>query len=234
MAHASFWSRSKTLRIGKKVLSPTNVGALPVVNQAVGETTAELLGLSQRIFRLLPVGRAYWALLMPTYPRLDRVACWHLGRDRFDYERARHKIQTFGRHRILRHPWTNGGGLTKTKALREVGLFKPDEGESAYWVRVALAGYVVGYYYPPVPVEHMDYPWSPHFPYKGRFEEWARTSGSPKRLGFENFDDAKTYQQYVLRPILDGPWEAKSYIGWRGKLGRIRTRLRRTLLRAKW
>jgi GT2 family glycosyltransferase len=221
-------------RIVKKVLSPQNVGAYHAFSLAINESSADLLGFVADDLLVTPGWTNILGAAHDDIPQLGRIACWHFSRDDFDYERARHKIQMFGRHKILRHPWTNGCGLTKVNALREIGLMKPDEGETAYWVRMALAGYVVGYYCPPVIVEHMDDPWSSYFPYKDRFDEWVPQSGFAKKLGLRNVEDAKAWQKKVLWNILDGPWEAKSYIGWRAKVREGKARLRRILLRTRY
>lgn len=223
----------KDPRIVKKVLSQQNIGAYPVVNQAINETKAELWGLVADDTLVTPGWTHILGAAHADIPELGRISSWHLCPDAFSWERARHKIQAFGRHKILRHPYTNGVGLVKTTALRKIGVMDPAEGESKYWMRMALAGYVIGFYCPPVLVEHMDYPWSPHFPYKGRFEEWVRTSGTASRSGFKSFDDAASWHEHVVRVILDGPWEVKHYVGWRGKLMWLRWRVRRAFLGAR-
>lgn len=218
----------KDPRIVKKVFSPTNVNPLSVFNHVMSESTADLFGLVAEDLLVTPGWTHILGKAHADIPELGKLSCWHFARDAFDYQRAMHKIQAFGRHKILRHPWTNGCGLTKMKALRAVGLMQPGDGESAYWRRVSQAGYVVGYYCPPVPVEHMDYPWSSHFPYMDNFEDWVRSSGGAKRHGFKSFHDAAVWHEHVLGRILDDPWDVKYYVGWRGRLRRVKEKLRET------
>lgn len=221
-------------RIVKKVFSPKNIGSYAVYNQAIRESSADLLGLVADDFLVTPGWTRILSEAHAEIPEFGRLSCWHFAEDTFNYQRAKHKIQTFGRHKVLRHPWTNGCGLTKTRMLHEFGLMQANEGESAYWRRVALAGYVVGYYCPPILVEHMDYPWASHFPFTNSFDEWVRQSSMPKTLGFKNMEDAKIWHQHVLDNILDGPWDAKNYVGWRGRLQREKDRLRRMLTGSRY
>jgi glycosyltransferase involved in cell wall biosynthesis len=216
-------------RIVKKVLSPTNVGAYPVVNQALKDSSADLIGFVADDLLVTPGWTRIIGTAHAEIPELGRIACWHFAPEEFDYERAKHKIQTFGRHKLLRHPWTNGCGLTKMEAIRKVGLLRPNETESAYWRRIALDGYVVGYYYPLVLVEHMDYPWSPYFPYKDDLDKWFKNSSTARQHGVRTMADAKAWHRRILTTVLDGPWDVKYYVGLRGKLRRGKDRLRRTL-----
>jgi hypothetical protein len=60
--------------------------------------------------------------------------------------------------------------LAKIKALREIGAIMYSEGETCYWIRVALQGYVNGYYYPLIRADHTDDPWSKYFSFKDQFD----------------------------------------------------------------
>jgi glycosyltransferase involved in cell wall biosynthesis len=216
-------------RIVKKVLSPTNVGAYPVVNHAIKDSSADLIGFIADDLLVTPGWTRTLGAAHSEVPEFGRISCWHFALEEFDYERAKHKIQTFGRHQLLRHPWTNGCGLVKVSILREVGLMRAEEGESAYWRHVALRGYVNGYYYPLIPVEHMDYPWSRYFPHNDHLDEWFKNSSTARQHGVRTLEDAKTWHQKILMTVLDGPWDVKYYVGWRGKLRHGKDKLRRAL-----
>jgi hypothetical protein len=130
---------------------------------------------------------------------------------------------------VLRHPWTGGAaGLVKLKAVRECGLLESN-GTPGYWRSMALKGYVNGYYFPLIHAEHMDYPWSEHFAYSDRFEEWLETSSGAKRHGIRTVEDAKAWHEVVVRNILDAPWDVKYYVGWRSKLRNAREKIRNAL-----
>ena len=229
-----FLEAVKDPRIVKKVLSPENVPPRLVLNQALEESSADLFGLVADDLLVTPG----WSRILGTahaeVPEFGRISCWHFAREEYDGQRARHKMQTFGRHQILRHPWTNGCGLSKLKAMRDVGLVRPGEAENDYWTRVALRGYVNGFYYPLVLVEHMDYPWSPHFAFADRFEEWLGQSSAARHNGIRAMGDAQAWHRMVIRNLLDEPWQVEQYVGWRALLKRGRHRIHRMLMHSRY
>jgi glycosyltransferase involved in cell wall biosynthesis len=77
---------------------------------------------------------------------------------------AQHKVRSFpGGHKILQHPWVGGCAfLMKRKCLVTNGLLKAGESFPAYSLRLAWSGWINGLYHPPIFVEHMDDPRSPH------------------------------------------------------------------------
>jgi len=213
-------------RIARKVLSKENVGAIPPINEVFFNSSADLIGLVADDMLVTPGWTRPIAQAHADVPEFGMIACWHLGIEHFDEARARHKIQKFGRHQVLRHPWTNGGaGLIKIKTLQQIGPFGTDWG--GYWIRVALKGYINGYYYPLIPVEHMDYPWSKYYAYK--IEEGIARGGTYKSRGIKTLDQAKAWHQEVVRNLLDDPWEVKYYVGWRRKLRSGMERVRNIL-----
>jgi glycosyltransferase involved in cell wall biosynthesis len=211
-------------RITRKVLSKENVGAIPPINEVFFNSYADLIGLVADDLLVTPGWTRPIAQAHVDIPEFGMIACWHLGLEFFDEARAHHKIQKFGRYQVLRNPWTNGGtGLIKVKTLREAGPIGSEW--CGYWVKIALRGYVNGYYYPLIPVEHMDYPWSKYFAYSDRFEEWVRHCSGARIHGIQTLEDAKAWHQIVLKNLLDDPWEAKYYVGWRGKLRGVKKRV---------
>lgn len=216
-----FLSSVKDSRIVRKVFSEQNIGAIPAINEVFFNSSADLIGL---IADDLLVTAGWTRILAQAHaevPEFGMIACWHLGSQFFDEARARRKIQKFGRHHVLRHPWTNGGaGLIKVKTLREAGPIGSDW--CGYWMQIALRGYINGYYLPLINVEHMDYAWSKYF--SGRFKEGINVAD--RRHGIRTMEDAKAWHQVVLKTIFDEPWDVKYYVGWRGKLRRIKKRVK--------
>ena len=211
-------------RIVRKVMSRANVRVNGAVDEVVTKSTADLVGVLANDF-IFPAG---WSRTLAQahedVPELGQISCWHLGPEFYDEARAQHKIQTFGRHRILRHPWTDGCGLVKLKTLREVGF--EGMGGTTYGKRLALKGYVNGFYVPPLCAEHMDYPWSPHFAFGDRLDEWLKASATAASHGIRNVEDAKKWHNVVVSNILDDPWDVKYYVGWRRKIRSVKARLR--------
>jgi GT2 family glycosyltransferase len=212
-------------RIVRKVLSRANVHMDGAVDEVVTKSTADLVGILANDF-LFPAG---WIRVLAQahadVPELGQISCWHLGPEFFDEARARHKIQTFGQHRILRHPWTDGCGLVKLKTLRDAGF--GGMGGTSFGIRLALKGYINGFYVPPLCAEHMDYPWSPRFAFAGRLDQWLKAGGTAASHHIRNMDDAKKWHNVVVGNILDDPWEVKYYVGWRRRIRSARARLKR-------
>jgi glycosyltransferase involved in cell wall biosynthesis len=216
-------------RIIRKEFAKENVRLHGAVNDVVSRSSADLFGI---IFDDFIVNAGWTRPLAQAHadvPEFGLIGCWYFSPEEFDYERAKHKIQKFGRHQVLRHPWTGvGAGLVKVKTMREFGPLESSR-TTPYWVRMASKGYVNGHYYPLIYAEHMDYPWSPHFAFSNRLEDWLKISSGAKHHGIHSLEDAKAWHQVVLRNILDEPWEAKYYVGWRGKLRRVKERTRKFL-----
>jgi len=221
-----YLSSVKDPRIVRKVFSEENAGIHGAFNEVVEKSSADLFGM---VFDddlvtcgwTRPIAQAHADI-----PELGMIGCWHLGLDNFDYERAKHKIHRFGQHLILRHPWTGvGAGLVKVKTLRECGPLESSR-TTPYWIRMAQRGYVNGYYYPLIQVEHMDYPWSEHFAYSGRFEEWRKISTGAQYHKIRTVDDARAWQKIIVGNILDDPWDVKYYVGWRAVAKKAKAKIR--------
>jgi hypothetical protein len=60
-----------------------------------------------------------------------------------------------------------------------MGPFKENDWTD-YWIRMAIKGYVNGYYFPLIHAEHMDYPWS-KFHVPANRPDGVAVSGSTKR-----------------------------------------------------
>lgn len=210
-------------RIGRKVLARENVFLTGAANEIFGKSKADLLAIIPDDF-LVPAGwtRAL-AAVHRDLPEAGLISSWFLGAALFDEQRASHKIQTFGKHRILRHPWTGGGAaLFKRKDWEEAGRF---EGISTpeCWKRMARNGRINGFLVPPIFVEHMDDPWSPY--YNGTVSPIRRLRGTITN------EKAWEFHLAVIRELLDGPWDVKCYLGWRGKLREQMNKIRRKLTR---
>jgi hypothetical protein len=96
-------------------------------------------------------------------PQAGIVACWHFLPQDFQYQLAKNKIQSFGRHQIMRNCWVGGSGyLMKRSVLGKNGLLRPQETFTDYCIRAAAAGFVNGWYYPLLCQEHMDDPRTLH------------------------------------------------------------------------
>ncbi len=157
--------------------------------------------------------------------KLGVIACWHFFEDDFDYEKAKHKIQEFNGHKILRHPWTCGTGvLIKRETYLKNGPM-PGDTTTEYWIKLAKKGMINGFYYPLVYQEHMDDPKSLHTVLKDEeyFQKEKYTTVSARQ--FDTLKDARRNCERIIDLLLCGPWEVKYYTGWRRMLDKIAGKL---------
>lgn len=92
------------------------------------------------------------------------LGCWHFLPEDFIPEVAKRKIKTFRHgHRLLQNPWVGSSAhLMKRKCVQLQGLLREKETFPQYCVRLRWRGWINGWYYPFVQVEHMDDPRSTH------------------------------------------------------------------------
>ena len=218
-------------RIVDMIFSKANVGQVTAVNEVWGRSQADLLGKLDNDCLVTPGWTRTLTEAHKDIADLGVVACWHYFPDDFDYERAKHKIQTFNGHQILRHPWTCGTGvLIKRDTFEKLG---PMQGKTPweYWLKMAMAGYINGFYYPFVYQEHMDDPRSKHSALKDEpsYQAAKRVTVTINRPGLETLADRWRCRQEILDNLLDEPWDVKYYVGWRGKLRALKGKWRRLL-----
>ena len=93
---------------------------------------------------------------------------------------------------------------------------------------MAAAGYVNGFYYPLVFQEHMDDPKSQHSMLKDEqsYQAAKEVTFNINRHGQETLEDRWLWRKKVLDNLLEGPWDVRHYVGWRGKLRTLKSKLR--------
>lgn len=207
-------------RISDVICSKENIGQIAAVNKIWSRSKADLLGKLDNDCLVMPGWSRTLAQAHQDIDRLGVVACWHYFPDDFDAERAKHKIQQFGQHQIFRHPWTCGTGLLiKRDTYKKLGPIR-GAGTTQYWIGMAGAGYINGFYYPLVLQEHMDDPKSKYSNLKDEasYQEAKSVTVSINRHEQDTLADRWQWRQQVLNNLLDDPWEAKHYMGWRNRL----------------
>jgi glycosyltransferase involved in cell wall biosynthesis len=220
-------------RIVDVIFSQTNKGQAYVTDKIWHESSAELVGKVDNDCLVTPGWTRVLAQAHEDIELLGAVGCWHFFPDDFDYERAKHKIQRFGKHQIFRHAWLDGSALLVKRRVYEA--FRPcreNEYLTKFWIRLTLAGYINGFYYPLIFQEHMDDPRSKHTLLKDEdsYQKAKEFSRTINKHGLETLDDRWKWRQMVLDNLLDDPWDAKYYVGWRAKLRRIKKKVKRKLL----
>lgn len=214
-------------RIHDIIFSDTNVGQVDAVNSIWSASDADLLGKVDNDCLVTPGWTRTLAQAHDDIPRLGSVACWHYFPDDFDEERAGPKIQEFAGHRILRHPWTCGTGLLiKNSTYRELG---PMQGRSTtkYWIKMAEHGYINGFYVPIIHQEHMDDPKSQYtrLTDEASYQAAKADTFNLNNHGQETLDDRWRWREEVLDNLLEDPWDVAQYVGWRGRVRRVRKRV---------
>jgi GT2 family glycosyltransferase len=214
-------------RISDIVLSKQNVGQIAAVNTIWGRSNADLLGKLDNDCLVTPGWTRMLCRAHSDIPKLGVVACWNFFPEEFDYERAKNKIQTFGKHRILRHPWTCGTGfLMKRDTYLRFGPVR-EKSTTRYWLELALAGYINGFYYPLIYQEHMDDVRSKHSRInKMDFKEAYKYAPAVQDGQIKDLDHYNRLHKKIVENILTGPYEPKYYIGWRARLRRLTEKLK--------
>jgi glycosyltransferase involved in cell wall biosynthesis len=215
-------------RIADVILSKENIGQIAVVNEIWGRSKADLLGKLDNDCLMTPGWTRTLAKAHRDIDNLGVVACWNFFPDEFHYERAKHKIQRFGKHQIFRHPWTCGTGLLiKRDTFLKFGAIRTG-GTTSYWLKMALAGYINGFYYPLIYQEHMDDIRSKYSRVKSMsFQEAYRYTPAVQAGQIRNLRQYNQFHQEIVENILTDPYDPKYYVGWQAKLRRILNRARK-------
>jgi len=224
---SEYLSSVKDPRIVEKVFSKDNVRLHGAVNNLIDKSKADLIGIIPNDFILSAGWTKKIAQAHAEIPELGMIGCWHFFEDDFSYERAKHKIQTFGRHRIFRHPFTGGGaGLVKLETMKKFGPLKTSA-TTRYWINLALNGFINGFYYPLIYVEHMDDPKSKYTMLKDEksYQAAKKVTFNINSPGQETLAGRWRWRQKVLDNLLDDPWDAKYYVGWRSRVNKIKNKL---------
>jgi len=222
-------------RIKDKIFSKENIGQTAAVNRVWSNSDADILG---KLDNDCIVTSGWTRLLAEAHADIDNlgvVACWNFFEADFDYARAKHKIQRIGKHQIFRHPWTCGTGLLiKRTTFEKMGPIQTGM-TTQYWLRMARAGYINGFYFPLVYQEHMDDPQSAYCMInteKGLREHASISAGLQVRR-FDTVEATLKWRDEILRNLLDDPYDPRYYTGWRRKLRTAKRRIRRLTARIK-
>jgi len=215
-------------RIVDIVFSKSNVGQTAAVNEVWGRSKADLVGKLDNDCLVTPGWTRTLAQAHKDIDNLGVIACWPFFPEDFDYDRAKHKIHRFNGPEIFRHPWTGGTGfLFKRSTFQKMGSIKQGA-MTGYWIKMALSGYINGFYFPLIYVEHMDDPRSKHCRTKSMpFEEAFKYTYGVQARKLKNLEQYNQLRDKVVENLLTGPYDPKYYCGWRAKIRRLWGRIRR-------
>lgn len=212
-------------RIVRKVFSDQNLGLHGAVNDLVNKTSADLIGM---IFDDILVTPGWTRPLSQSHadvPEFGMIGSWHFPANDFNYELAKWKIHTFGRHQVLRNVWTGvGAGLVKVTAMKKCGPLKSSR-TTYYWIQMALKGYVNGYYYPLIFADHLDDPKSPYSRIRTERDFQNEPPTTAKCHNLRSIDEWNQRCRRDAYNIQTASIDPRQFIGWRSKLRNLRERI---------
>jgi glycosyltransferase involved in cell wall biosynthesis len=222
-----FISSIKDPRIVRTVFSRENVLLHGAVNDLVSKSSADLIGMIFDDILVTPGWTRPLAQAHADVPEFGMIGSWHFPSEDFNYEIAKNKIKKYGKHQVLKHPWTGvGAGLVKIKTLRDFGPLQSSR-TTKYWIRMALKGYVNGYYYPLIYADHLDDPRATHTLLKSEedFKKYIPTTVKCRGYSsLEQWEQSIRKDALIIQTATDDP---RYYLGWRAKSRRLRSRIRR-------
>jgi hypothetical protein len=160
-------------------------------------------------------------------PEFGILGCWRFREEDFVPELANRKIFAYpGGHRLLRNCWVEGSGyVMKRRVVETIGPIREGESFSQYGIRASLAGFVNGWLYPFLYQEDMDDPRSTYTLKRSEedYRRWA--SLSQRRFGVETLAQCIARQHQCALEVQAASLDPRDYVGWRGRLRRLRGRL---------
>ncbi len=125
------------------------------------------------------------------------------------------------------------GFILKRKTFLEQGLWKPGHmtGTTYYFMQMARAGYINGWYYPLIYQEHMDDPKSKYCMIKDAesFAVYKNITFGLKSGSYNDVEGRMKRRNDIVRNLLDDPFEVTYYTGWRKGVRVLRNKLKRIL-----
>lgn len=155
------------------------------------------------------------------------IGCWLFLEEDIVPELAEQKIHGYpGGHRLLRNCWLGGSGyLMKRACYEQLGPLGPKQGFTSYCQHLARRGWLHGWYYPLLYMDHMDDPRSPHSELKTD-EAVQRSLGlTASRRGLRSVADILERQRVAALELQTASLDPSMYVGWRASLSRARERL---------
>ncbi|TVQ61650.1 MAG: glycosyltransferase family 2 protein [Phycisphaerales bacterium] len=164
-------------------------------------------------------------------PKLGVVACWHFQEADYSSERSAHKTVTIGNgHRLIRNPWVGGSGyLLKRACIDRHGILGEGDSATEYWIRLARAGWLVGWAYPLVIQDHMDDPRSAHTMIRSDEDLERMMPLSARNFGAGSLAAWDAQLRRSARLVQKAPYDPRVYAPWRRTLRRRWRRVARVL-----
>lgn len=218
-------------RIGRIHFSDTNEKLWKPTNWFWHETTAPYVGKVDDDC-VLPRG---WSTTLreahEAIGSLGVIGCSRLRQEDIVDELVQRKIAAFDNgHAVMRNAWVAGSGyLMKRECIAKHGPLRAGESFSAYCIRLATEGWINGFYYPFLFEDHMDDPRSPGTQYRTDADFQRLRPLTADAYGAGNLGEWLASIRRNARLLQEAPIDARQFHGWRGRLQRVRTRVKRAL-----
>lgn len=96
-------------------------------------------------------------------PNWGAISCWLYWPEDINPEVSKEKIKTFNGHQLLQNCWVGGSGyLIKKKCIEQLDFLRKNQSFTQYCIELWARGWVNGWYFPVLHMEHMDDPKSEH------------------------------------------------------------------------
>jgi len=226
-------------RLRDVILSPRNEGQTRAMNEAWARSKAPYVA---KLDNDCLVTEGWLRVLTEAHrdvEKLGAVACWHYRREDFDDAGAAPKIAEQSGHKIFRHPWVCGSGFVMKRATyEEMGPWPEGScniGTTDYFWRMAMSGYINGWYVPLVLQHHMDDPFSPYCSY---YDDESLRAIRDITFTLRNFristmEERLRRRVRVLEQLNYGSYDPRSYCGVRDRVRRWLPSLDRMVLRLR-
>lgn len=207
-------------RVHKFHHSTENLGLTPPTNWLWSNTDAQYVAKVDDDCLVEGGWARTLAKAQSDHEKFGVLALWHFQPEDFHPELAKPKIAVFpGGHQILQNFWVQGSGyLMKGSCIRDQGLLRPGQSFTGYCIELALSGYINGWYYPLVLVEHLDDPRSPNSGL--RSDEDLRRSAplSVARTGATTLEEWESQLKRSAWEVQSASIDPRHYRGWRKRL----------------
>lgn len=162
---------------------------------------------------------------------LGVVSAWPFRAEDDDAGRARRKsIALASGQQIMRNAWTGGSGYIMKRACVEAnGPLGADESFSQWCIRLALRGWINGWAYPFLYMEHMDDPRSPFTALRTDADFARRRPLNTINHGVETLEETRRRAALQARYLQRCHPDARWYVGLRSALRRRAARLLKLL-----
>ncbi len=140
-----------------------------------------------------------------------------------------------GGHQVLRNLWVQGSSYVMPRQrVEECGLLRSEESFTQYCKRLAVGGYVNGWYYPLIHEDHMDDPRSPNTGLRTDADLMQRLPLSAKKNGVASLAEWEAQIRRSARIAQEAPLDPRRYVGWRRRVRNLSRRAKRVATRRHW